>query len=66
MGREGDRAAGGSDTAQTKVFGTRPVALDPAKRMAAVVLPQSTDRGVMHVFDVALSDRPASANGQDG
>ncbi|GHE50076.1 hypothetical protein [Streptomyces sp. AC04842] len=51
---------------QTKVFGTRPVALDPAKRMAAVVLPRSTDRGVMHVFDVALSDRPAAANGQDG
>ncbi|MGQ5580580.1 GH92 family glycosyl hydrolase [Streptomyces sp. ECR3.8] len=61
-----NRAAGGSDTAQTKVFGTRPVALDPAKRVAAVVLPRGTDRGVMHVFDVALTDRPVAADGQDG
>lgn len=61
-----NRAAGGSDTAQTKVFGTRPVALDPAKRVAAVVLPRGTDRGVMHVFDVALTDRPVAADEQDG
>ncbi|GHH94280.1 GH92 family glycosyl hydrolase [Streptomyces capillispiralis] len=53
-----NRAAGGSDTVQTKVFGTRPQLLDPAKRVAAVVLPQGTDRGVMHVFDVALTDKP--------
>jgi hypothetical protein len=51
---------------QTKVFGTRPVALDPGKRVVAVVLPRGTDRGVMHVFDVALTDRPVAANGQDG
>lgn len=61
-----NRASGGSDTPQTKVFGTRPVALDPAKRVAAVVLPQGTDQGVMHVFDVALTDRPVTQAGQDG
>ncbi|MFJ3136230.1 GH92 family glycosyl hydrolase [Streptomyces sp. NPDC086843] len=61
-----NRAAGGSDTAQTKVFGTSPVALDPAKRVAAVVLPTGTDRGVMHVFDVALTDRPLPGAGRDG
>ncbi|MFF6814105.1 GH92 family glycosyl hydrolase [Streptomyces sp. NPDC012403] len=53
-----NRAAGGTDTVQTKVFATRPQLLDPAKRVAAVVLPQGTDRGVMHVFDVALTDNP--------
>ncbi|MET8898148.1 hypothetical protein [Streptomyces albogriseolus] len=39
---------------------------DPAKRVTAVALPRGTDRGVMHVFDVALTDRPASAAGQEG
>ncbi|MER5428049.1 GH92 family glycosyl hydrolase [Streptomyces sp. NPDC002588] len=50
-----NRAAGGSDTLQAKVFATSPQLLDPARRVAAVVLPQGTDRGVMHVFDVALT-----------
>lgn len=36
-------------------FATRPQALDPARRVTAVVLPESTDRGVMHVFAVALA-----------
>ncbi|MGA4961830.1 hypothetical protein [Streptomyces pseudogriseolus] len=40
-----NRASGGSDTAQTKVFGTRPVAQDPAKRVAAVVLRRGRTRG---------------------
>lgn len=51
-----NRAAGGSDTTQAKVFATSPRLLDPAKRVAAVVLPQGTDQGIMHVFDVALTD----------
>ena len=53
-----NRASGGADTVQTKVFATRPQLLDPDKRVAAVVLPQGTDRGVMHVFDVALTTKP--------
>ncbi len=61
-----NRAAGGSDTVRAKVFGTRPMALDPAKRVAAVVLPQGTDQGVMHVFVVALTDRPVTQAGHDG
>ncbi|MFD7436108.1 GH92 family glycosyl hydrolase [Streptomyces sp. NPDC059861] len=52
-----NRAAGGSDTVETKVFGTVPRLLDPSKRVASVVLPQSTDRGIMHVFDVALTTK---------
>ncbi|MFF4753836.1 hypothetical protein ACWD5R_23260 [Streptomyces sp. NPDC002514] len=53
-----NNASGGTDTAQAKVFATVPTALDPAKHVAAVVLPQGSDRGVMHIFDVALTDRP--------
>ncbi|MFC5959012.1 GH92 family glycosyl hydrolase [Streptomyces pratens] len=53
-----NRASGGADTVETKVFATRPRLLDPAKRVAAVVLPQGSDRGVMHVFDIALTDKP--------
>ncbi len=53
-----NRAAGGPDTVETKAFATRPEPLKPQKRVAAAVLPQGTDRGVMHVFDVALTDRP--------
>ncbi|MFE7126941.1 GH92 family glycosyl hydrolase [Streptomyces sp. NPDC057617] len=45
---------GSSDTVRTLVFGTAPQALDPAKRVKSVVLPQGTDRGVMHIFDIAL------------
>ncbi|WP_404205711.1 GH92 family glycosyl hydrolase [Streptomyces wuyuanensis] len=52
-----NRAAGGSDTVETKVFGTVPRLLDPSKRVASVVLPQGTDRGIMHIFDVALTTK---------
>ncbi|MFD8254665.1 hypothetical protein [Streptomyces werraensis] len=61
-----NRTAGGSDTARAEVSGTRPVALDPAKRVAAAVLPRGTDRGATHVFGVALTDRPVASAGQDG
>ncbi|MFF1485974.1 GH92 family glycosyl hydrolase [Streptomyces sp. NPDC058319] len=51
-------AGGGSDSAQAKVFATAPVALDPDRRVASVVLPQGSDRGVLHIFDVALTGGP--------
>ncbi|WP_436528956.1 GH92 family glycosyl hydrolase [Actinoplanes sp. HUAS TT8] len=46
---------GTAGTGTFRVFATTPVALDPAKTVAAVVLPESTDQGIMHVFDVAVS-----------
>lgn len=52
-----NNVSGGSDSAQAKVFATVPTALDPGKRVASVVLPQGTDRGVMHIFDVTLTTR---------
>ncbi|MFI5758495.1 GH92 family glycosyl hydrolase [Streptomyces sp. NPDC051569] len=62
-----NNANGTSDATQAKVFATAPQALDPAKRVAAVVLPQGSDRGIMHVFDVALTTKAAPqapANGR--
>ncbi|MEV0895041.1 GH92 family glycosyl hydrolase [Promicromonospora sp. NPDC050262] len=50
---------GTSGTGTFRVFATRPVALDPDKTVDAVVLPASTDRGIMHVFDVATAPVPA-------
>jgi hypothetical protein len=50
---------GTSDSVRTLVFGTVPQALDSARRVKSVVLPQGTDRGVMHIFDVALTAGPA-------
>ncbi|XVV15951.1 GH92 family glycosyl hydrolase [Actinoplanes sp. CA-131856] len=38
-----------------RVFATAPAALDSTKTVDAVILPQSTDKGIMHVFDVAVS-----------
>ncbi|MFI5936456.1 GH92 family glycosyl hydrolase [Actinoplanes sp. NPDC051494] len=38
-----------------RVFATTPVALDPAKIVDAVVLPDDVDKGIMHIFDVAVS-----------
>ncbi|MDG4797072.1 GH92 family glycosyl hydrolase [Micromonospora sp. WMMD1082] len=40
-----------------RVFGTRPAPVDPTKTIAAVLLPEHTDRGIMHVFDVATTTR---------
>lgn len=59
-----NRAAGGSDTAQTKMFGTRPVALDPAKRE-----PPWCCRRVPTGGDARLrrgTHRPAAAGGRAG
>ncbi len=46
---------GTAGTGTFRVFATTPVALDPARTVAAVVLPEYTDKGIMHVFDVAVS-----------
>lgn len=53
-----NHADGGTDTVQAKVFATKPQLLDPDKRVAAVRLPERSDRGIMHVFDVALTAKP--------
>lgn len=39
-----------------RVFGTQPAILDTEKKVAAVHLPGRTDRGIMHIFDVATSE----------
>ncbi|WP_205855667.1 fibronectin type III domain-containing protein, partial [Phytoactinopolyspora endophytica] len=36
---------------------TRPAALDDTKTVDAVILPAAVDRGIMHVFDVAVTDQ---------
>ncbi|RPF22328.1 GH92 family glycosyl hydrolase [Myceligenerans xiligouense] len=41
-----------------RVFATQPAVLDETKTVDAVVLPAHTDRGVMHVFDVATTTTP--------
>ncbi|GMA33397.1 GH92 family glycosyl hydrolase [Litorihabitans aurantiacus] len=41
-----------------RVFGTRPAPLDASKDLVAIHLPRVTDRGVMHVFDVATTTTP--------
>ncbi|GJF30973.1 alpha-1,2-mannosidase [Kitasatospora sp. NE20-6] len=48
-------ADGTRDTTAAKVLATAPVALDPAKRVATVLLPKGTDQGVMHIFAVGLA-----------
>jgi hypothetical protein len=50
-----NNARGDSDTLPAKVFATAPEALDATKTVTAVILPQGSDRGVMHIFDVATS-----------
>ncbi|NGO06707.1 glycoside hydrolase family 92 protein [Streptomyces sp. HC44] len=50
-----NNANGSSGDGTFRVFATRPAALDAGKVVDAVVLPQGSDQGVMHVFDVATS-----------
>ncbi|GAB4083831.1 hypothetical protein GCM10028784_04610 [Myceligenerans cantabricum] len=52
-GRDGDSGSG-----TFRVFATRPAQLDGSKTVDAVVLPEHTDRGIMHVFDVATTTEP--------
>ena len=50
-----NKANGTAGTGTFRVFAADPVALDPAKTVYAVLLRESTDKGIMHVFDVAVS-----------
>ena len=50
-----NNANGTAGTGTFRVFATDPVALDASKTVDAVLLPESTDKGIMHVFDVAVS-----------
>ncbi|WP_433383358.1 GH92 family glycosyl hydrolase [Actinoplanes sp. CA-142083] len=50
-----NNANGTAGTGTFRVFATDPVALDSTKKVDAVLLPPSTDKGIMHVFDVAVA-----------
>ncbi|WP_265521687.1 GH92 family glycosyl hydrolase [Oerskovia flava] len=50
-----NRANGTQDTTQAKVFGTVPVEVDATRTIESVVLPQGTDRGVMHLFAIGTT-----------
>ena len=50
-----DNANGTAGTGTFRVFATDPAALDTTKTVDAVLLPESTDKGIMHIFDVAVS-----------
>ncbi|XRQ05127.1 GH92 family glycosyl hydrolase [Actinomadura welshii] len=64
IGVEGRNKADGSSGGGTfRVFATSPAALDAGKRVRAVVLPEGTDRGMMHIFDVATSTKGGSPGG---
>ncbi|MGI6877783.1 GH92 family glycosyl hydrolase [Microbacterium sp. gxy059] len=57
--------SGGSDGTAPTVFGTAVEPLDPAKTVRSVTLPEQTDRGIMHVFDVALLPAEDEGGGDD-
>ena len=46
--------SGGSDTAKPALFATAVVPLDAKKTVRSVTLPNDVNKGIMHVFDVAL------------
>ncbi|GAA0463244.1 alpha-1,2-mannosidase [Paractinoplanes deccanensis] len=50
-----NNANGTAGTGTFRVFATTPATLDTTKTVDAVILPESTDKGIMHVFDVAVS-----------
>ncbi len=52
-----NNANGTTGTGTFKVFGTRPATLDSSKTVKSVVLPQATYSGVMHIFDVAVTEQ---------
>ena len=53
-----NRADGSRGDGTFRVFATRPAELHRGKRVRAVVLPEGTDRGIMHIVDVATAKRP--------
>ncbi|WP_432981850.1 GH92 family glycosyl hydrolase [Dactylosporangium sp. CA-233914] len=50
-----NNANGTTGTGTFRVFATDPVALDSTRTVDSVLLPETTDKGIMHVFDVAVS-----------
>ncbi|MGH3239915.1 MAG: GH92 family glycosyl hydrolase [Spirillospora sp.] len=50
-----NNANGSNDGGTFRVFATRPAALQGGKRVQAVTLPQASDQGIMHIFDIATS-----------
>ncbi|MEV5827706.1 GH92 family glycosyl hydrolase [Spirillospora sp. NPDC052242] len=52
-----NNADGSAGDGTFRVFASRTVPLDPAKVVDEVVLPEGTDRGIMHVFDVATAPK---------
>ncbi|MFI0480305.1 GH92 family glycosyl hydrolase [Actinomadura sp. 9N215] len=50
-----NNANGSTGSGAFRVFATRPVTLNAGKRVRAVTLPQASDQGIMHIFDVATS-----------
>ncbi len=46
---------GTAGTGTFRVFASAPATLDPARTVASVTLPRGTDKGIMHIFDVAVS-----------
>lgn len=46
---------GTSDTAAPALYATRPVSLDPHRTVAAVRLPQGSDRGIQHIFSIGFA-----------
>ena len=50
-----NNANGTAGTGTFRVFASEPVELAADKTVASVTLPESTDKGMMHIFDVAVS-----------
>ncbi|WP_306211867.1 GH92 family glycosyl hydrolase [Actinoplanes sp. RD1] len=50
-----NNANGTAGTGTFRIFASQQAALDPARTVASVTLPQGTDKGIMHIFDVAVS-----------
>lgn len=50
-----NNANGTAGTGTFRVFASEPVELDADKTVASVTLPEGTDKGIMHIFDVAVS-----------
>lgn len=53
-----NRANGSRGDGAFRVFATRPAELHRGKRVRAVMLPESTDRGIMHIVEVATANQP--------
>jgi predicted alpha-1,2-mannosidase len=55
-GTSGRNTSGGTaDGTEARVFATAPAALDPTKRVEKVILPETVESGIEHIFDVATN-----------